>query len=121
MIGLATGKTEFSWAAGTEFFESFGNQDIVAADVRVKAEVFNHGATVDVKCSLEGVLTVPCDRCLDELEIPVSTGFEESYVPEGEDLDLSQDVYDYACLALPLQRVHEDGQCNPEAMKYLSK
>ena len=37
-----------------------------------------------------------------------------------ENLDLSQAIYDYICLSLPVQRVHEEGECDPEAMKYLS-
>ena len=31
-----------------------------------------------------------------------------------------EDIYDYVCLALPMQRTHEPGGCNPDAMKYLS-
>lgn len=35
-------------------------------------------------------------------------------------MDLSQTIYDFSYLALPMQRVHEDGECNPVAMRYLS-
>ena len=31
---------------------------------------------------------------------------------------MEQVVYDYVCLSLPMQRTHEPGECNPEAMKY---
>ena len=111
----------FDWKADGEFFEQFGNKDILAADVDVTAQVVNHGVTVDVQCSMEGTVTVLCDRCLDELELPVEAEFSESYTPESACLDLSQDIYDYVCIALPLQRVHPDGQCNPETIKFLSK
>ena len=41
------------------------------------------------------------------------------FIPETQaELDMSQIIYDYVCLSLPMQRVHEDGECNPEAMKY---
>ena len=119
--GLASGRTVFDWKADGEFFEQFGNKDILAADVDVTAQVVNHGVTVDVQCSMEGTVTVLCDRCLDELERPVEAEFSESYTPESACLDLSQDIYDYVCIALPLQRVHPDGQCNPETIKFLSK
>ena len=98
----------------------FGNPDILDADLEVEVTIHNHGVTVDVECDINGSVTVPCDRCLEDLEIPVETGFEESYVPEGDELDLSQDVYDYVCIALPLQKVHPEGQCNPDTIKYLS-
>ena len=34
------------------------------------------------------------------------------------EFDMSQIIYDYMCLALPMQRVHRDGECNPETVKY---
>ena len=119
--GLASGRTVFNWVADGKFFEQFGNPDILSAEVEVTATVVNHGATVDVECSMQGTVTVPCDRCLDDLEQSVETGFSEVYTPEGADLDLSQDIYDYVCTALPLQRVHPEGECNPETIKFLSK
>jgi len=121
LVGLPTGRSEYFWKAGIEFFATFGNQDITDADIDVRVTVVNRGATVLVNCDIEGSVTVPCDRCLDDLEIPVETSFEETYVPEGENLDLSQDVYDFVCIALPMQRVHEEGGCNSETVKYLSK
>ena len=37
------------------------------------------------------------------------------------DLDLGQVIYDYVCLALPMQRVHAEGECNPETVRFLSQ
>ena len=119
--GLASGRTVFNWKADVKFFEQFGNTDILAADLDVTAKVVNHGATVDVECSVEGKVTVPCDRCLDDLELDVETNFSEVYTPDDSSLDLSQDIYDYVCTALPLQRVHPEGECNPVTIKFLSK
>ena len=119
--GLASGRTVFNWKADVKFFEQFGNTDILAADLDVTAKVVNHGVTVDVECSVEGKVTVPCDRCLDDLELDVETSFSEVYTPEDSSLDLSQDIYDYVCTALPLQRVHPEGECNPVTIKFLSK
>ena len=118
---MASGRTALSWKAGREFFEGFGNSDILDAGVDVQAVLHNHGVTVDVECGIEGFVTVPCDRCLDDLRIPVQTSFEEVYTPDSDELDLSQDVYDYICTSLPLQRVHPEGECNPETIMFLSK
>ena len=119
--GLARGSSRQEWTAGREFFEQFGNSEILDADLEVKAEIHNHGATLDVNCEIEGSVTVACDRCLEDLVLPVETSFEVSYTPELGELDLSQDVYDYVCISLPLRRVHPDGECNGETTKYLSK
>ena len=106
-------------------------------DAEVKVE--KSGRYIGVDCEVTGDVVVECDRCLDELELPVDVeillsvkyGTEESseepqpgereviFVPETDaELDLSQIIYDYVCLSLPMQRTHEDGECNPEAMKY---
>lgn len=121
LIGLAKGESRHEWHAGPEFFGNFENSEILDADLEAVVFIDNHGATVDVECELEGSVTVACDRCLEDLVIPVKTSFEESYVPETDELDLSQEVYDYVCISLPMQRVHEEGECNQETIKYLSK
>ena len=118
---LAAGVSHYNWTADASFFGNFGNPDILDADIKVSLTLHNHGVTVDAECVIEGAVTVQCDRCLEDLEIPVETSFEETYVPEGEDLDFGQDVYDFVCIALPIQRVHEEGGCNEETVKYLSE
>ena len=118
---LGPGTVEFDRRIGREFFESFGNPDILDADLDVCCDIVRHGATVDIECSVSGTITVPCDRCYEPLELEVETGFSETYAPENDELDFNQDVYDYACTALPLHRVHEEGQCDPETIKFLSK
>ena len=39
--------------------------------------------------------------------------------PADGELDLTQFLYDYVCLNLPLQKVHEEGDCNEEMMAKL--
>ena len=121
LTSLAPGKNRFTWHAGAEFFETFGNVDILDADLEVTAQVVSHGLTAEAACGIAGTVTVACDRCLEDLVIPVETSFEEQYTPEDDELELSQDVYDYVCTSLPLQRVHPEAECNQETTKYLSK
>ena len=121
LTSLAPGKNHFEWHAGAEFFEAFGNVEILDADLEVTAQVVSHGLTAEASCEIAGTVTVACDRCLEDLVIPVETSFEEQYTPEDDELDLSQDVYDFVCTSLPLQRVHPEAECNQETTKYLSK
>ena len=121
LTSLAPGTNRLEWHAGAEFFETFGNVEILDADLNVTAQVISRGLTVDAACTMQGSVTVACDRCLEDLEIPVDASFGETYTPEGGELDLSPDVYDYVCTSLPLQRVHPDGECNQETTKYLCK
>ena len=118
---LRTGTSEFSWKAGRQFFEDFGDSGILDADITVTAKVSNHGLTIGVKAAIAGSVTVPCDRCLDSLVIPVDTSFEETYTPESGVLDISQEVYDFVLTSLPMVRVHPEGGCNSETTKYLKE
>ena len=139
--GLTAGKNEFFLHAGKEFFDSFENEEIFDADLQIRVLVEKSGRYIGVDCYIEGEVTVECDRCLDMLDMPIDTqvrlsvkfGDEQAselgqdadreviFVKEDEaELDMSQIVYDYACLALPMQRTHGPGGCNPDAMKYYS-
>ena len=139
--GLTAGKNEFFLHAGKEFFDSFGNEEIFDADLQIRVLVEKSGRYIGVDCDIEGEVTVECDRCLEMLDMPIDTqvrlsvkfGQEEAselgqdsereviFVKEDEaELDMSQIVYDYTCLALPMQRTHGPGGCNPDAMKYYS-
>lgn len=118
---LAPGISHFEWKADAGFFGKFENSEILDADVQVFVGLRNRGASIDVSCEMEGTVTVPCDRCLEDLQLPVRTEFEETYVPESDELDISQDVYDFIMTSLPMQRIHSEGGCNEETIKHLSK
>jgi uncharacterized metal-binding protein YceD (DUF177 family) len=139
--GLAAGESRFSWHAGKEFFESFDNTEILAADLDIEVVAEKSGRYLGIDCEVDGKVVVECDRCLEDLDIPIGTdimlsvkyGSEENseehqegerevlFIPQDEaELNLSQIIYDYVCLSLPMQRTHGPGGCNPDAMKYYS-
>ena len=137
--GLPSGKTVFEGRLGKEFFVEFGNSEILDAAVRTVVTAEKSGSCIGIDMTLEGNVTVECDRCLEDLVLPVSrtvlleVKFGDGQTPEQQDgerevillsrdnteLDLSQTAYDYVCLSLPLRRHHEEGGCNPEALKHL--
>lgn len=137
--GLKAGRSAFEWHADGEFFGKFENSEILDADLGIEVSVEKSGRYIGIDCSMKGTVTVACDRCLADLRLPVDTmallsvkfGEGESSADEGgreilmlpetdTELDLGQIIYDYVCVALPMQRVHEDGGCDPEVVKYLS-
>lgn len=132
---LRPGSVSRSWHVGREFFEEFENEQVRSADLEVTAEMRKNPSAVLIDMSLEGTVTVPCDRCLEDVAIPIhaeallkvrpgSDADEEDgreMLPtDGVEFDLAQVVYDYACLSLPLQCRHPEGECNPAAERYLN-
>ena len=138
--GLTAGENTFFWHAGKEFFDSFENSEILDAQLDIETKVEKSGRYTGVDCYVSGKVVVECDRCLEELVMPVDLDVKLSvkfgdadasdenqdgereviFLPvDNTELDMKQIVYDYVCISLPIQRVHEDGECNPDAMKYL--
>ena len=136
--GWAAQKQEFLFKAGVEFFQAFENEEIKDADVNVVCQAAKRGTDILLDLEISGSVTVVCDRCLDNLSLPVETdaelilrtreGGEESadgrevlvHEPSDKEVDLGQVVYDYVCLSLPMQRVHPEGGCNPDVVRFLA-
>ena len=121
--GWAAGERTFRFTADSEFFQTFDNTEILSADVEVGVRVVKDGTKAEAELHLSGIVTVPCDRCLEPLQVPVEEDPSEVFETEllKEDWDLSQAVYDYICLSLPMQRVHPEGECNPDTVRFLGQ
>lgn len=136
---ITGGSKDFIWKVGLEFFQSFDNENILDADVEAKVKVSKVDGSFLVDLALSGVLSVPCDRCGDAVQKPCKAKAEliamhveedsdiwekdgREIIPLGEGarvLDLSQEVYDFAVLSLPLQCTHKKGECSAEALAAL--
>jgi len=134
--GMSIGKHSFEFTIDNSFFEEYENRDILGADFKVSLEIERSTLLLEVKAVIDGVVRTECDRCLEELEQMleteaklivkfVKTVQEEdneevlTLDPNESELNLKQFLYDYICLALPIQRVHNEGDCNPEMIKKL--
>ncbi len=140
--GLPNGSHTFEYQADGEFFQTFGSEIIQDAVCDIRMVVTKSRDFIKLDCTIIGSVIVECDRCLDDLQIPIDVNRsllvkfgseeEDADIGAGDDdvmmvedaavmLDLSQFVYDYVCLALPLQMVHPEGECNPQMTAYLAK
>ena len=96
----------------------------------------NTGSMFKFQIHSEGIVIVPCDRCLSDLELRIDTTDElvaklgEEYsdegncvvVPEAEGiLDLAQFIYEFIALSMPITCCHEPGKCDDSMMQELSK
>ena len=133
--GMALGNHHFSFEIGGEFFGGYDNSEVVGAELLAKVDIVKSSTLMSIDGVISGNVSVECDRCLDELSVPIDTElglivrFAKDIDEEGDDimvidpsggeLDLSQFFYDTVILSLPIQRVHDKGGCNPEMVKKL--
>ena len=123
---------------GDSFFAALDQDEILGGEVRIGIKVKAAAAdSFAISIKAEGQVVVPCDRCLEDVTIPISTEARMAlrYGEEDEEgngsadvtvipftattYDLGWDIYEFIALALPLQRVHPDGECNEEITQYI--
>ena len=119
---------EFNYELGNEFFESLDGPEVRQGNVDVSLSVIRVSSAFELDFYIKGKVTVTCDRCLDDMEIPVETEnrlivtFGEAYVEISDDqiivseedgfIDVAWYIYEFIALAIPVKRVHESGECN---------
>ena len=88
--GWAAGERAFRWQADTKFFQKFENTEILDATVGIEAKAVKSGHYIGVDLDITGTVTVACDRCLEDLTLPVEAhpAFSVKFgtgAPEGEE------------------------------------
>ena len=133
---LPEGNHHFEYQLSKVFFTNMENTDIRNADLKVDLDVDHRGDAYQLSFHLTRTLTVACDRCLDDLELPIDATYNltvkygEEYnddsdtmliIPESDNyLNVAYMIYDTAVLAIPTRHVHPQGKCN-RAMSALNK
>ena len=125
---MPKGLNNFEFALTKQFFANMENSEVRDADLAVNLRVDNAGEYYDFDFKVSGTLTIICDRCLDDLVIPVDTDYHlvvkygEEYndesdevleIPESDSfINVAYMLYDTAMLAIPIKHVHPAGKCN---------
>lgn len=125
---LPMGKHTFEYHLDKAFFQNMENADVRDADVKVVLDVNHRAEGYELHFHLTGVLTLLCDRCLDELPLELDTEYSlmvqygDDYnddsdtvliIPESDNyLNVAYMIYDTAVLAIPARHVHPQGKCN---------
>lgn len=121
------------------FFSAIEATDIQKGSLTCVVEISQNLGGYELKFHTKGFVIVQCDRCLDDMQLPIiaenrlNVKFGEENMDEGDDLivvseeegtlDLAWYLYEFIVLALPIQHMHELGECNEtmyeEYAKYL--
>lgn len=121
---------------GDDFFKDEEKIDIEGGDLSVDVNVSNLGESYLIEIDIDGIVKVPCDRCLGLIDIDAKNHLElrvrdnDGIESDDEDLillpqsetgvDLEWTIFEMALLSLPLRRVHKDGECDENMLKILN-
>lgn len=130
--GLKNGSHDFDFKVDGALFRAFGNTDIEDADCDVEVHLERAETQLTLDVTITGSVVAECDRCLEDCQVPVDFEGEllvkfsdEMREYDGEvmwlmpcesEIDLAQYIYESIVLALPYQRVHPDGECDPQML-----
>ena len=127
---------ELNWELCDDYFEALEDAEISSGKVAVCASLQKTGDSFALSIKTEGFVIVTCDRCLEDMEQPISQelkftvklGIEDSeddevfVVDENEGiLDLSWLIYESIALAVPIKHVHAPGKCNAAMTEKLNE
>lgn len=138
---LPNGEHEFNFEVDDTFFQHFENSLIQKGDLGVLVVMEKKENMLLLDFTMEGIVTVPCDRCLEDLDLEIES-YNELIVKFGEEseeetddvvvispkeneLNVAQYIYEFLTVLIPLRNVHDeetDGQgCDPEVLKVIEK
>jgi len=119
-----------------DYFKAIDGSEVNSGAVHVVVSVVKSSGIYELSFHCEGTVKVQCDRCLDEMNLPISTDdrlfakLGDEY-KEDEDivtveretgvLDIAWFIYEFIALGVPAKHVHEEGECNSEMMEILNK
>ena len=134
---LPEGTHSFEYHLGKKFFENMESPDIHDADLQVQLTVTYKRDLYTLDFTITGTITLICDRCLDDLIMPVETEYHinvkygDDYNDEADDLlvipesdnylNVAYILYDTVALTVPIKHVHPMGKCNRQMSQMLKK
>ena len=126
----------YTYRLDNEFFASIDAPEIQKGKLDVTLDVRKSIGVYTLNFHTEGTVVVPCDRCLDDMDIAIDTDdslkvkLGQSYseeedivvVPEEDGcINVAWFVYEFVALSLPIKHVHAPGQCNKDMMSVLNQ
>ncbi len=128
---------EYEYRLDNEFFANIDGPEVQRGKIDVVVTVNRTATLFEIDFDLAGVIYIPCDRCLDDMELPIDV-VEKLYVklgheyieesdnmitiPEDEGgINIAWFLYEYIALAIPIKHTHPYGKCNKEISEKLQQ
>lgn len=135
--GMQADSVKYEFALDNLYFSHIDGPEVQKGKVSVVLTIKRTSHAFELNFQTEGIVWVPCDRCLDDMEIPVTSSdklmvkFGREYAEEGDNLivipedegeiNVAWFIYEFIALAIPMKHIHAPGKCNRTVTGKLSK
>ena len=128
--------TPLLWELDDQFFESLEGVQVHGGSLHVSGSIRKAVGFYELLLHTDGTVRIPCDRCLDMMNQPIEADLRlvvklGSEYSEDEDvitvdekegvLSTAWFIYETIALAVPIQHVHQPGDCNDAMMRKLQE
>lgn len=127
---------EYEFELTDDYFARIDSPEVKKGIVSARVSVKKKIGLYELGFWLDGVIQIPCDRCLDDMEQPIhhedmlqvklgSSWSEENeivVVPETEGaINIAWFLYEFIVLNIPIKHVHATGECNKMMVSKLKR
>ncbi len=127
---LKAGNQHFEYALDNDFFGALDENEIRKGTLTATVDTQKAGEHIELHVAIDGEITIPCNRCLEEMQQPIHTTdvwklfFDSTAAPDdalvvaadAASINIAWNLYECIALAIPIAHTHANGQCNAEMM-----
>lgn len=132
--GMQEDNLHFSYTLSDDYFAKIDGDEVQRGNLVAEVDVQKKMQAFELTFRCDGKIIIPCDRCLDDMNLDVHT--EDSIIVKlGDEDGVDGDViivseadgyiniawllYEFISLAIPIKHVHPYGQCNKDMARRL--
>ncbi len=134
---LSVGTHTYELSLDNNFFKNIDGPEVQKGKVNIRLTVKKGGQAFEMNFDIAGVVQIPCDRCLDDMDQEIEctnqliVKFGKDYgeesdkiivIPETEgEINLAWFLYEFVALNIPIRHVHSPGKCTKSMTSKLKK
>ena len=133
---LTKDETSLEYDLNNQYFEALEGAQVQEGSLHVSGSIRKAVGFFELLLHTDGTVRIPCDRCLEMMDQPIEADLRlvvklGSEYQENDDiitvdenegvLHLAWFIYESIVLAVPIQHVHQPGDCNDAMMRVLEE
>lgn len=133
---LKTDTQVLEFTLDDSYFKKIDSPEVKKGNVKAVITVKKKLDVFELAFVLEGVIQVPCNRCLDDMDQPIQykdkiqVKFGDRFSEENDTvvvplsdggINIAWFLYEFIVLNIPIKHVHAPGECNKTMMSNLKK